>query len=190
MASLLIGQEQLVLLVGGEPDGHLGDDTAQHGSETLVQTESGLLLDNVDAGGHEAAGLHSGGLGPSGQLHAHLDGIERVTDEGLHHTSTTTSDQVDRGGGGLLAIAVCLFRHGDGSMRKWAERLRGSVRGGSIGGREKKEGRGERRVKKKRKSNRDTIPRSVRQRSPGIKKKKRRYRRSQGELCARGDTEV
>lgn len=57
MAGLLIGQHVLVRLVGSEPDGHLGDDTTQHGTQTLVQTQGGLLPDDVDTGGHEATRL-------------------------------------------------------------------------------------------------------------------------------------
>lgn len=72
---LLIGKELLVPLERGEADGHLGDDTGQDGTETLVETESGLLLDNLDTGLDEAAlGLarHAAALR---KLHADLDGI-------------------------------------------------------------------------------------------------------------------
>lgn len=54
---VLIREQLLVLLVGGESDGHLGDDTAQDGSEALVQTEGGFLLDNLNTGFHETTRL-------------------------------------------------------------------------------------------------------------------------------------
>ena len=57
MARLLIRQQGLVVFVRGEPDGHLGDDTSQHGTQTLVQTQSSLLLHNFHTGGYEATRL-------------------------------------------------------------------------------------------------------------------------------------
>lgn len=88
---LLVGEELLVPLERGEADGHLGNDTSEHGTETLVQTKGGLLLNDLDTSADEAAlGLarYSAALG---KLHAHLDGVKRMADQGLHHTSTTTS---------------------------------------------------------------------------------------------------
>ena len=57
-ASLLIGQQLLVPLVRGEPDGHLGNDTSQNGTQTLVQTQGGLLPHDINTGGHEPARFH------------------------------------------------------------------------------------------------------------------------------------
>ena len=54
-ASLLIGQQLLVPFVRGEPDGHLGNDTSQNGTQTLVQTQSGLLLHDINTSGQEPA---------------------------------------------------------------------------------------------------------------------------------------
>lgn len=58
MTSLLVCQQLLVPFVRGEPDGHLGNDTTQDSSETLVQTESGLLLHDINTGSDESAGFH------------------------------------------------------------------------------------------------------------------------------------
>lgn len=73
--SLLVGQELLVPLERGETDGHLGDDTRQDGTETLVKTERRLLLDNLDTGADEATLGLAGHAAALGKLHANLDGI-------------------------------------------------------------------------------------------------------------------
>lgn len=57
VARLGIRQQRFVVFVGGESDGHLGDDTSQHGTQTLVQTHSSLLLHDFDTGSDEATGL-------------------------------------------------------------------------------------------------------------------------------------
>ena len=57
MTSLLVCQQLLVPFVRREPDGHLGNDTTQHSSETLVQTERSLLLHDVNTGSDEPAGF-------------------------------------------------------------------------------------------------------------------------------------
>lgn len=96
MAGLLVGQQRLVPFVRGESDGHLGNDTSQDSSETLVQTQCGLLLHNINTGGDETPrfGLqaqgtlamaskpghgfvctHPGSFGPPRKLHSDLDGI-------------------------------------------------------------------------------------------------------------------
>lgn len=57
MTSLLVCQQLLVPFVRSEPDGHLGNDTTQHSSETLVQTERSLLLHDINTGSDESAGF-------------------------------------------------------------------------------------------------------------------------------------
>lgn len=57
LTSLLIGERTLVRLVGGESDGHLGDDTSQNGTQSLVQTQGGLPAHNLGTSGHKTTGL-------------------------------------------------------------------------------------------------------------------------------------
>lgn len=57
MTGLLICQQLLVRFVRGKPDGHLGNDTTQDSSETLVQTQRSLLLHNINTGSDESAGF-------------------------------------------------------------------------------------------------------------------------------------
>ena len=63
MAGLLVGQQRLVPLIRGESDGHLGNDTPKDSSETLGQTERGLLPHDINTGGDETPrfGLHKQG---------------------------------------------------------------------------------------------------------------------------------
>jgi len=111
MARLFIRQQALVVFVRGEPDGHLGDNTSQHSTQTLVQTQSSLLLHDLDTGSDEAARLslyiatwsataserrdshdstHTGSPGSPRELHPDLDSVQRMTHESFHHTGTTT----------------------------------------------------------------------------------------------------
>lgn len=55
--SLLVGQQLLIPFVRGETDGHLGNDTSQDSSETLIQTETSLLPEDINTGGNETAGF-------------------------------------------------------------------------------------------------------------------------------------
>ena len=53
----LVGEPRLVDLERGETDSHLGDDTGDDGTETLVETERGLTGDNLLSGSEETKGL-------------------------------------------------------------------------------------------------------------------------------------
>lgn len=56
-ARLLIGHQLLIRLKRGESNGHLWHDTGGDGSESLVETQWSLALDDLGAGGDEAAGF-------------------------------------------------------------------------------------------------------------------------------------
>ena len=57
-ASLLIGHQLLIRLKRSESNRHLWDDTGGDGSESLVETQWSLTLDDLGAGGDEATGFH------------------------------------------------------------------------------------------------------------------------------------
>lgn len=59
-SSLLVREPLLVRFVGCESDCHLRNDTSQNGSETLVQSQCGFSLDNVDTSGNEPAWFNLG----------------------------------------------------------------------------------------------------------------------------------
>ena len=72
---LLVGKKLLVPLERSETDGHLGHDTGENGTETLVQTKGSLLLDDLNTGLDEATLGHTGLPAAARKLHADLDGI-------------------------------------------------------------------------------------------------------------------
>lgn len=72
-AGLGIREDLLVPLERGETNGHLGNDTGQNGTQTLVETERCLLAHNVGARLDEAASRSSGLTRSSGELHSDLD---------------------------------------------------------------------------------------------------------------------
>ena len=74
---LAVREPGLVLLETHETDGHLGHDTGDHGTETLVQAERALAADDVHTRGEEAARLLTLGAAAARELHAHLDRVER-----------------------------------------------------------------------------------------------------------------
>ena len=76
-ARFAVGKEGLVLLETPEANGHLGHDTRDDGAETLVEADWRLATDDVRAGSKEAAGLFTVRASLAGELHAHLDGVER-----------------------------------------------------------------------------------------------------------------
>lgn len=61
-AGLLIGHQLLIRLKRGESNRHLWNDTGGDGSESLVETQWSLALDDLGAGGDEAAGFDLCGL--------------------------------------------------------------------------------------------------------------------------------
>lgn len=62
----------LVELEGREPDGHLGDDTGEDRSETLVEGQRALLLDDITTDTEETSPLHTGSASALRKLHADL----------------------------------------------------------------------------------------------------------------------
>lgn len=61
-AGLLIGHQFLIRLKRGESNRHLWHNTRGDGSESLVETQRSLALDDLGAGGDEAAGFDLRGL--------------------------------------------------------------------------------------------------------------------------------
>jgi len=53
--SLLVRHPLLVCLEGSESNGHLGHDTRDDGTKTLVETKRSLALDDFCAGGDETS---------------------------------------------------------------------------------------------------------------------------------------
>lgn len=53
--SLLVRHPLLVCLEGSESNGHLGHDTGDDGTETLVETKRSLALHDFSAGGDETS---------------------------------------------------------------------------------------------------------------------------------------
>ncbi|KAI3488844.1 hypothetical protein L1887_47043 [Cichorium endivia] len=87
LASVLVGERSLVLLETHETDRHLGHDARHHRSQTLVQSERRLALDNVRTRSDESARLLASLLAPARQLHAHLDRVQRCSRPETHSVS-------------------------------------------------------------------------------------------------------
>lgn len=58
LARRLVCQHLLVRIVRSKSNGHLGNDTTQDSSKTLVQAQGGFLLHNVHAGFDKSAGFN------------------------------------------------------------------------------------------------------------------------------------
>lgn len=91
--SIGLGQQTSVVLVRGESDGHLGHNTGHNGSQTLVQSQRALLLGDFDTGLDKSSLLDTGLS--VGQLHSHLDGVQRMADQGLKETSGSSSEEIN-----------------------------------------------------------------------------------------------
>mmetsp|Transcript_18787 Transcript_18787/g.71104 ORF Transcript_18787/g.71104 Transcript_18787/m.71104 type:complete len:306 (+) Transcript_18787:5511-6428(+) len=88
----LRAEEHPELLVAGEAHRHLGHDARHDRGEALVEGQEAFSLHDAEGGRNGSLPRPSRRQHP--QLHARLDGIERVAAAGLHQASGASADQV------------------------------------------------------------------------------------------------